>query len=402
MLGNKNIIRGSGMSIINYTEAIVGIQDIQVEKVENDEENITIEFKLSRKECECPKCHIKTNKIHDYRCQRIKDTRFQGKKAVLIWHKRRYKCSCGKQFYEPNNFITRYQRMSQRKILGILEKLRTERCFTNVAREEDISTPTVIRVFDHIQYAKPKVLPEAIGIDEFKGNTGSEKFNCIITDLTTGKPIDILKTRKQDDLILYFKGFDRSNVKYIVSDMYTTYKEIATNLFRNATYVTDKYHWIRQCTWAFENTRKRVQKKYGKQYRLYFKHSRKLLIKRAKDLTSDEKTTVSILLSLEPHLSTAYYLKETLYDIVNDDSLQNKAQCLREWIEEAQDKEMAEFNSCAKTYTNWFKYIVNSFYSPYTNGPTEGCNNKIKVLKRVAYGMQNFSRFRNRILYAFS
>lgn len=36
-----------------------------------------------------------------------------------------------------------------------------------------------------------------------------------------------------------------------------------------------------------------------------------------------------------------------------------------------------------------------------TNGFTEGCNNRIKVLKRNAYGYQNFDRFRNRILHIF-
>ena len=45
---------------------------------------------------------------------------------------------------------------------------------------------------------------------------------------------------------------------------------------------------------------------------------------------------------------------------------------------------------------------INSFSTTITNGFTEGCNNKIKVLKRNAYGYQNFKRFRNRILHIFS
>ena len=40
--------------------------------------------------------------------------------------------------------------------------------------------------------------------------------------------------------------------------------------------------------------------------------------------------------------------------------------------------------------------------SHYTDGFTEGCNNKIKVLKRNAYVYKNFRRFRNRILHIFS
>ncbi|MCI7136110.1 MAG: transposase, partial [Clostridiales bacterium] len=44
----------------------------------------------------------------------------------------------------------------------------------------------------------------------------------------------------------------------------------------------------------------------------------------------------------------------------------------------------------------------NSFDVPFTNGYTEGCNNKTKVLKRVCYGVRNFHRFRNRILHCAS
>ncbi|MFR4011220.1 MULTISPECIES: transposase [Hominilimicola] len=41
--------------------------------------------------------------------------------------------------------------------------------------------------------------------------------------------------------------------------------------------------------------------------------------------------------------------------------------------------------------------------SAYSNNFTKGCNNKIKVLKRNAYGYHNFKiRFRNRILHMFS
>jgi hypothetical protein len=48
-----------------------------------------------------------------------------------------------------------------------------------------------------------------------------------------------------------------------------------------------------------------------------------------------------------------------------------------------------------------FGSILNSFSCPYTNGFTEGVNNKIKALKRNAYGYRSFRRFRNRILHMF-
>lgn len=44
--------------------------------------------------------------------------------------------------------------------------------------------------------------------------------------------------------------------------------------------------------------------------------------------------------------------------------------------------------------------IINSFIFPYSNGPVEGTNNKIKAIKKTAYGFRNFDNFRLRILLA--
>ena len=163
------------MLSINYTEKILGLQDVIVKKVEDDGENLRIFVELKRKVVNCPCCGTATRTIHDYRTQKIKDTSAFGKKVTIILQKRRYRCSCGKRFAEPNAFLPRYHRMTHRLIDSIIDKLREERSFTSVAREANLSVSTVIRVFDNINYSKPQVLPKAIGIDEFKGNTGREK-----------------------------------------------------------------------------------------------------------------------------------------------------------------------------------------------------------------------------------
>ncbi|ARD07076.1 hypothetical protein B1745_05325 [Lactobacillus amylolyticus] len=42
--------------------------------------------------------------------------------------------------------------------------------------------------------------------------------------------------------------------------------------------------------------------------------------------------------------------------------------------------------------------MIASFYPRLTNGPIEGANNKIKIIKRTAYGYRNFFHFRIMIL----
>lgn len=390
------------MPTANYIEKIMGMQDVEIKKIENEEKKTTIYIEMKRRESICPVCGKKTRRIHDYRWQRVKDMPAFGNEVELKVHKRRYACECGKHFYEPCRFIGRYQRRTTRTSMAMLDKLSDVGAYSKVAKEFGVSIPTVIRLFNNISYPKPTVLPEVIGIDEFKGNTGGEKYNCILTDVDKKCVLDVMKSRKQADLCEYFKKIDRSKVKYFVSDMYVPYAEIAKTYFPQATYVIDKYHWVRQAIWAFEAVRKNVQKKFSRSYRIYFKNSRKLLLKREKKLTQDELNQVSVMLSTSAELSTAYFLKEFLYKLLDENDPDIKKQLLSEWIDAALDSDINTFKRCAATYQKWFSPIVNSFYCPYTNAFTEGFNNKIKVLKRNAFGLRNFLRFRNRILFCAS
>lgn len=393
------------MLTCNYSKEILNNQGIKVKKIDETEKELKIHIEIRRKKCVCPVCGKETDKIHDYRMQIIKQLPAFGKAVRLILRKRRYVCDCGKRFSEEVPFLTKYQRMTKEFILQMINKLHEVHSYASVAREFGVSNTTVIRYFNLVSYSKPKKLPSALGIDEFKGNTGGEKYNCILTDLTTNKVFDILCTRYQHDLIDYFKKYtkeERSAVKYFVSDMYTTYAEIARTYFPHAVYITDKYHWIGQAIWAFEKVRKEYQKKLPSDRRKYFKHSRRLLLKRWDKLTDYERQQVNVMLYASPELSQAHYLKELLYRITDADSPDTACKYFSEWILNADSCGLIPFEKCASTYRNWHNSIINSLKYKYSNGFTEGCNNKIKVLKRNAFGFSNFKRFRNRILFVFS
>ena len=96
---------------------------------------------------------------------------------------------------------------------------------------------------------------EAISIDEFKGNAGTEKYQTIVVNPIKHKVLDILYSRKSACLVEYFKSLDKSkrmNVKYFSCDMNKTFIDIAKTYFPNAKIVVDRYHFIRQVYWALE------------------------------------------------------------------------------------------------------------------------------------------------------
>ena len=194
-------------------------------------------------------CGTATDTVHDYRIQVIKDIPAFGKLVSIVLRKRRYRCKhCGKRFFETNSFLPRYHRMTNRLSAFVIDKLRDERSFTSVAREVNLSVSTVIRIFDTVSYPKAE-LSEVLSIDEFKGNTWGEKYQCILTDPVNKRVLDILPERYKPYLTNYFKQYPkeiRNSVTYFVSDMWRTYADISDVWFKNATQVIDKYHWIRQ------------------------------------------------------------------------------------------------------------------------------------------------------------
>jgi len=291
--------------------------------------------------------------------------------------------------------------MTNRLSAYVIDKLSDVRSFTSIAREVNLSVSTVIRIFDLVQYS-PTKLPNVLSIDEFKGNTNGEKYQCILTDPVNRAIVDILPARYKHSLTDYFKKFDRKQTTHFVSDMWGTYYDISNTYFKDATFIVDKYHYIRQVTWAFEAVRKEVQKKFSKSHRIYFKRSKTLLTSRFDNLSEEQKTQVMVMLSVDVHLSDAYFLKEQFFKIQKCSSSNEAKPLLANWIRDAQNCGISKFTECAKTMTNWSVGILNSFDFPYTNGFTEGANNKIKVLKRNAYGFRNFKRFRNRILHIFA
>jgi transposase len=249
----------------------------------------------------CPVCGSETSVVHDYLKQIIKDIPAFGKHVLLILNKRRYVCKhCQKRFFEENKWLPRYHRITNRLAYYIINKLSEVTSFTSVAKEVNLSVSTVMRIFD-MAGTPPVSMQKVLSIDEFKGNTNGEKYQCIITDPVNKRVLDILPMRYKRTLYDYFKRFDRSKTTHFVSDMWATYKDISSTYFKNATIVIDKYHFVRQVIWALRGT-----KEVCKTRRIYFKRSKSLLSKQYKHLSPKQKQQVDIMLYASENILKAY------------------------------------------------------------------------------------------------
>ena len=388
----------------NCINNLLNLKGVKIKNIKNSDFSIDVYIETKPKDHVCPCCGSKTHRIHDYRNQSIKDLPIQFKSVNIILRKRRYVCSCGKKFSEHYDFLPKYHRMTNRLAFYIITELKKTKSMKEISSTTNVSISTVMRLFNYVNYGMPK-LPTVLSIDEFKGNTNAGKYQCILVDVEKKKVIDILPDRCQSHLINYFTKYsrqERKKVKFFVCDMWQPYTELAKALFPNATIIIDKYHFIRQVTWAIENVRKRLQKQMSVDLRRYYKRSRKLILTRHYKLSDDNKRALEIMLLYNDDLRLAHHLKEWFYEICQSKDYLYQVREFNNWIKDASSCGIKEFEQCAKTYINWHNEILNAFKYGYTNGPTEGFNNKIKVLKRISFGVRNFDRFRNRILHCFN
>ena len=382
----------------DYTSKLLNLEDVIITNVENIADQLHVHIEIPRRKHVCPCCGAATDRIHDYRMQVIKDVPL-ARDTFLHLRKRRYRCSCGKRFFEKNTFLPRYYRVTTRLVAEIMFAFKKVISAKEIGCRYNVSAVTAMRYFNLFN-KKLTTLPEVVSLDEFKGNSGGQKYNSLVVDPKEKTVLDVLPNRVESDLVKYFSQFsNKKEVKYFICDMNPHFRQVAKICFPQATIVADKYHVIRQVYWAMEKVRKNEQNNLSSHFRKYFKKSRNLLMKRTENLTDEEMDKLSLMFEIAPRLADAYRIKNEFLTVIRSKSSLEGKQRLVEWLFSVEVMDLPEFHDCTRAYHNWFQEIINSMDVPWTNGYIEGCNNKTKVLKRVSYGMRNFSHFRKRILF---
>lgn len=388
----------------NCIKNLLDLKDFIIKNIKNLKDKVEIYIELPVKEHICPCCGHSTSNIHDYYTQTIKDIPIYFKPTFLIIRKRRYVCNhCDKKFFEHNPLLSKYARRTTRLSGFVIDKLRSLVSQSDVSKQTNVSPSVISKMLPYLAVTN-STLPRVLCIDEFKGNTGHYKYQVALINGETHEVVDILECRQKHFLCDYFKKFSQDqldNVKYFITDLWETYKDIAFTYLRKAKIVADHFHFVRYVCNAVNQIRISLQKNLPKPEKIYFKHSRKLLLSRKCNLKTDEqKDELSyILINYSEDLRIAYREKEELLDIIHStDSSGIKIKSFSEWVKRNLESPVSQLRDCAKTYQHWYTEIKHSLEVPYSNGVTEGFNNKIKVLKRLSFGMRNFKNFKARIL----
>jgi len=365
----------------------------------------------------CHSCgHIFDNNItkHGFKTSTIKIPSISGFNAYLKLKKQRYICKhCNCTFTLTSSVVNKNCYISNNAKISIALSAKDKVSEKDIARYHNVSHSTVNRIIDSFyMHYKPNFnhLPKHLSFDEFKSvKSASGAMSFIFCNSETGNIIDIVEDRRLHVLTNYFLKYSKSarnNVETIVIDMYSPYISLIKSLFPKAKIIIDKFHIVQLFSRSLNKTRIRAMNQDKNNYNKLKKYW-KLLLKDASNVDSStykyhrsfkrlmsEYDIIAYLLDLDPQLKASYLLYNKIRYYLKTKDFNS----LNALVSSSNDNISDYMKTSIKTIKKYISYIANTLEYGFTNGTIEGINNKIKVIKRIAFGFRSFYHFKNRIL----
>ena len=279
--------------------------------------------------------------------------------------------------------------------------LRKMMTIQDIARYLGVST-TMIREIDKrflkSHFSKPRLKQvKVIAIDEIsirKGHT----YATIVMDLESGAILFVGKGKGERALKPFWKRLkaSRAKVEAAATDMSSAFYAAVQKNLPNATLVFDRFHIVKLMNEKLSQLRRDLQREAEENLQKnVLKGTRWLLLKSPENLddSRNERKRLREALQLNESLATAYYLKEDLRQIWEQPGRFAATRFLVDWCRRARASGIRVLHTMANTLEGYRSGILNWYQHPISTGPLEGVNNKIKTMKRQAYGYRDQEYF---------
>lgn len=241
-----------------------------------------------------------------------------------------------------------------------------------------------------------------MNIDEIAQEKGHGNFVLVLSAPEEGYVLDVLPDRERKTLEKWLDGLPpevKKAIKTVNLDMWEPYTLAVKDKLPKARIVVDRFHVMKNLNHCLTVARREIQRAASEDVKKQLKGSRWALVKNEKDLNEKQRVKLEIVYQVSSELKVCHQLKEQFRAIFETVMDRKKARtALLQWIKRVQKQNVTALQSFLVTLNNWLELILNYFIERWTNAFAEGVNNKIKLIKRRAFGFTNFDHFRLRIL----
>jgi len=273
----------------------------------------------------------------------------------------------------------------------------------DVARHLDVSWDLVKEIQKrHLtrRFAKPKLKDvRQIAIDEISVRKG-HRYMTVVLDLETGAVVFVAEGRSSRTLDPFWRRLrsSRAKVEAVATDFLAAYVLAVTTNLPDAALVFDRFHVVKLFNEKLSDLRRELQREAEEEQKKVLKGTRWLLLRNLEKLDESARERLDAALTLNRPLAAAYYLKEELRELWEQEDKRTAAAFLEDWIQRAESSGIETVKRFAGTLATHREGLLAWYDFPISTGPLEGTNNKIKVMKRQAYGFRDPEFFKLKIL----
>src|SRR5919198_1278416 len=350
----------------------------------------------------CPHCGTACPRVKESRPGSIRALPILERPVMLWLHLRRFECpNCRHRPWETSATFGERTKWTQRLYQQVrAECLRGCPC-NELARRYGLSARTVFRwTFEKSRGGRPRKLGRALGIDAYARRKGHH-YNTIIVDLDEGRPITTFQGRRVEDVVRWFKSRPQAEldgVEVVVLDMSKSFYSSIRQVFGDQVEVIDRFHVVQQAIGALDGVLRSVQKQLEPEEAKELKKLRKRWLKLPNQLEVDELIARAEWRRRFPELREVIDWVQDLRKWFERRYDKPARTALWKLIEQARESALEPLQGVAGTLSRWFEPIARYIRHRYTNGMTEGFNNKIKLIQRRAFGLRNEHNRKKRIL----
>jgi transposase len=408
------------MSTKKELKLLTEIIDVEGVKVSSHRQyegiGIILQLEPIGKESVCGRCGSKSNKLHQNRWHIIKDLSWGEKAVFLEINRRQFKCEkCQKPFSEEMGFVKERRTYTKRLAAKIVEEVLADD-ISSVAKKGIVTTEEIERMLKDAAASLLKSKPvglKRLGIDEIALVKGQGKYCAVLVDIESSKLLMILESRAKEEIKKVLLGWGEEvleGIEEVSIDLWKGYKSLVKEVIPKAQVVADRFHVMVQINKELDMQRKIEKRTIEKKIKLAKSQKEKVkeksilagitaskyaLLKNEKELNPKQKDKLAEVINVSPSLKIMHQLKEKFRKMFEENERWADGLIeLSEWLSTAQEY----FVNSQSTIIRWLDEILAYFDNRTTSGVVEGINNKLKLIKRSAYGFTNFENFRNRCL----
>jgi transposase len=366
----------------------------------------------------CPHCARASVEVKERPRVRVRDLPIAGRQTHLCWRKRRFRCRpCGCSFSEQHPELPARQRVTRRFRRRLFELARSGGAHAEIARSEQTTRYQLARAFALASAGelaeRTRPLARRLSLDEAHHRRGRELVT-VVSDLDRRCVLELLAGRSSRLVERYLRSLpaaQRHAIEVVAIDPYDPYRRAVRAALPSARIVCDPFHLVRGANDALDTVRRQRQRFRRRErpvsaeqrsggFRPQLWRARRRLLKGGERLAEHDRRALCELFAREPLVAEAWGLKERFRAVYRARSRAEAERRLAAFEAAVERAALPSFTAFARGLRPWREELLAYFEQPTTNGYAEGVINKVKVIKRRAYGLPSFASFRSRVLVA--